>query len=302
MIFAAIDLGTNTFHILIVKSEKGQLIEIYRKRFFVKLAEGGINIIGPQAWLRAQNALLHFREKINQFNIPDNQVSVMGTAALRNASNQEAFVAMVMQEYQLHVQIISGEREAELISSGVLGAVKQFDLKKHCIIDIGGGSVEFIVWVDHAIAWKKSFPIGVAILTQKFHESDPISKEEINSLQSFLRTTLKELFQKLSAFDIRHLVGASGSFEVLYLMGACKQAASETAYEIDLDRFEEITKNFIASSLKDRLAMEHLPKSRADMVVVAFLLIDFLQKNHDFETLYFSRYAMKEGMLYELMN
>lgn len=302
MIYTAIDLGTNTFHILIVKGKNGQLVEIYRKRFFVKLAEGGIASISPEAWLRAQNALLHFREKIDHFKIPDNHISVMGTAALRNASNKKEFVAMVHQYYQLRIQIITGEREADLISAGVLGALTEFDLNKHCIIDIGGGSVEFIIWVENTIVWKKSFPIGVAILTQNFHQKDPISEEEIDSLQSFLRDTLEELFQQLKAFEIKHLVGASGSFEVLYLMGACKVANSDTAYAIDLDRFEEITRNFIRSSLEDRLEMEHLPKSRADMVVVAFLLINFLQKNHGFDGLYFSRYAMKEGMLYELMN
>lgn len=302
MIYAAIDLGTNTFHLLIVKDENGKLIEIYRKRFFVKLAEGGISNISKEAWLRAKKALQHFREKIDLYKIDTKHTSVMGTAALRNASNQEAFTAMVQEEYQFQIQIISGDREAELISAGVLGALIPFDLNQHCIIDIGGGSVEFIIWVENAIVWKKSFPIGVAILTQKFHKNDPISQEEIKELENYLKAILNDLFHQLKAYKIKHLVGASGSFEVLYLMGACKNGVAKTAYEIDLVRFQNITKNFIQSSLEDRLAMEHLPNSRADMVVVAFLLIDFLQKNHVFDELYFSRYAMKEGMLYELMN
>ena len=302
MIFAAIDLGTNTFHILIVEAKNGQFQERYRKRFFVKLAEGGMNSISSTAWIRTQEALQHFRDKLDHFAIPDNQIAVMGTAALRNAANREAFVSMVKQQFELNVTIISGEREAELISSGVKGALSYLQLDKHCIIDIGGGSVEFIIWIENNIVWKKSYPIGVAILTEKFHKNDPITIEQISALNVFLSETLNELFQQLDQFNITTLVGASGSFEVLYLLGACKKGNFETAHEIDMLLFKRLTEVFVSSSLHERLAMDDLPKSRADMVVVAFLIIDFLENKHRFDHLYFSRYAMKEGMLYELMN
>ena len=159
---AIIDLGTNTFHLLIteINGTVGPG-NICKKTIPVKLGHNGINqgVIHADAFLRGIKALENFHQLIIQHGVK--QVKAMATAAIRNASNGDEFIAEVKKKTGIKIEMIDGETEARLIYAGVREAVK-LGTETGLIMDIGGGSVEFIICNSTKIFWKRSFPLGAA--------------------------------------------------------------------------------------------------------------------------------------------
>lgn len=296
--FAVIDLGTNTFHLLIVKhNAAGSFEELHRERRFIKLAENGIEKIGPAPFQRGLQALLDYKKILDKFQVTT--FKALGTAALRRASNGKDFIQEVKAQTDISIQLISGEEEAELIHKGVSQAVP-FGQAKNLIMDIGGGSVEFIICDKDQIFWKQSFPIGVAVLFNKFHTSDPIHVSEVLAVEQHLQKILTPLLQELEKHQVQSLVGASGTFDVLENILVEKKASPVHSYLSD-QKFNPLFQIILKSTLAERYAMEGLPETRADLIVVASILIDFILKQTAIKEIIISAYAMKEGQLAKMM-
>lgn len=297
--YGVIDLGTNTFHLLIVDvNKKGESTELFRERIFVKLAEDGIGKIGDKAYLRGINALSHFQKILLQHQVKN--INAFGTAALRTASNGKEFISDAKSKSGISIQLIPGTEEARLIHVGVNQAV-ELGNEKGLIMDIGGGSVEFIIADKNQVFWAESFPIGVAVLYNNFHQEEPISDKEIKTLNLYIEQTLQPLFEVLKNHKIKYLVGASGTFDVLekILPNAQKTTLSAT---IDVENFYPVYQKILTMNMEERRAEEDIPLTRADMIVVALILIDFMLKNVAIEKILVSAYAMKEGILWEMRN
>ncbi len=297
--YGVIDLGTNTFHLLIIEiNEHGEAIELFRERVFVKLAEDGIGKIGTEAYTRGLQALSHFQKTLLDYHVKN--VNAFGTAALRTASNGNKFIADAKNESGISIQLIPGSEEARLIHVGVTQAV-EFGDEKGLIMDIGGGSVEFIIADKNEVFWAESFPIGVAVLHNNFHQAEPISLEEIEGLHHHLNEMLQPLFEVLKNHKTTCLIGASGTFDVLenVLPNAQKTKLSAT---IQVENFHPIYQKILTMNMEERRADESIPLTRADMIVVALILIDFIIAKADIEKILVSAYAMKEGILWEMRN
>lgn len=299
--FAVIDLGTNTFHLLIagLNDAAGTLTEIYRSRYFIKLAENGIEVLSPAALERGMAALRDFRHQINQHNIHGERVIALGTAALRTASNGPAFQRTVREQFGFDIQIISGDREAQLIARGALLAIPP-PREKVLIMDIGGGSVEFIIADRDRIYWAQSFPVGVAVLYRQFHRHEPIAKSEITQVRAFLLQQLEPLLDALKAFPATHLIGAAGTFDVV-ATHLSDPTPTATYAPIDLRKFDGFYRRILATTREERYQLPEIPADRADMIVVALILIDLILQLTETQELTVSYYAMKEGMMAELM-
>ena len=167
--FAVLDLGTNTFNILIVNIEKNVKTILHHDRVPVKIGKGGIqnNQIIEEACQRAKEALKQFRKLIDQYNVKIEDITAIATSAFRNAINGQALADEIKQETEIEIRIIQGEVEAELIYYGVKGAMKIGE-ETALIMDIGGGSVEFILCNENHIFWKKSYEIGAQRLLDLF--------------------------------------------------------------------------------------------------------------------------------------
>ena len=298
--YAVIDLGTNTFHLLIAEAEaSGKIKEVFRERRFVKLAEQGIDTIGSAPYKRGLETMLHFRRILAAHHVPVGQVRVFGTAALRTASNGQAFIQEVLDHTGIPIRLISGEREAELIHKGVIMAVPPTE-ERMLIMDIGGGSVEFIIADYQGIHWAQSFPVGVAVLYKNFHHHDPISPSEIDGIQQFLQQQLQPLQKALQAYPTQRLVGASGTFDVLQFF-LCEEEAHLLNATIPAARFFPFFDQLVEMDAQQRRQMKGMPLDRVDMVVVALILIEQILKMAEIQEIVVSAYAMKEGMLYEMM-
>ena len=293
---AVIDLGTNTFHLLIAAVEDDDRVrEVYRERIFVKLASEGIDTIGPAPFQRGITALRHFADEIRKHRV--DRVTAIGTAALRTASNGEVFVRTAELETGIVIRLIPGDLEAELITRGVLAALPPLR-ERILIMDIGGGSTEFILASEAGVHWRQSFPIGVAVLQRKFHHSDPIDEGEIRALDEYLTRTLVPLRDILREYPTGHLVGAAGTFDVLAeLLRDESGEAHPTSHRLNLAGLEDLHFRLIASTLEERLDMDGVPVERVDLIVVAMLLIRFIMELAKVDRITVSDYAMKEGIL-----
>lgn len=296
--YGVIDLGTNTFHLLIIeKSFDGKSNEIFRERVFIKLASEGIETIGTAPFQRGLDTMLHFHQILQKYQVAN--VRAIGTAALRTASNGADFVQLIFQETGIQIELIDGKEEARLIYQGVKEAFTLHE-EKVLIMDIGGGSVEFIIANQSGIKWSQSFPIGVAVLFKSFHKSDPITTTEVQQINTQLTKTLAPLFKALQKYPVDQLIGASGTFDVLELFLSEENNSSLHA-SVPLNSYAHFSKKLIHTTVPERLALQRLPDSRADLIVVALVLIDFVIKAADINSIITSAYAMKEGVLAEMM-
>ena len=149
---AVLDLGTNTFHILIVEIADRQFSKIYQERIYTKLGEEGTTTIGDIPYKRGIDALSHFNKVITEHKV--DHVKALGTAALRQASNGNDFIKEALETCNIEIQVIDGQIEADYIYKGVKSAIPaQSDA--YIIMDIGGGSVEFIIADSSSVQYKE---------------------------------------------------------------------------------------------------------------------------------------------------
>jgi len=309
MRIAVIDLGTNTFNLLIVDMGEDQGYKIlYNNKLPVKLGKSGIDKkeIRPDAITRGLNALERHLQTIGEHNVE--KTYAFATSAIRSARNGDQFVKLAKQRCGIDVEIINGEREAELIYYGVKQAVRLTE-EKVLILDIGGGSNEFIIADKDTISWKKSYPLGVARLLSKFKPSDPISIEEIEFISNYLEERLSDLFEEFKKHKITTLIGASGSFETITSMIRADDPNFESGTSlspesnlIDLTDFENLYQKLINSTLKERKQMKGLESMRLEMIVVATLVVKFILQKLKLREMIQSNFALKEGVVYELLS
>lgn len=302
---ALIDCGTNTFHLLIVEISGTTFKTLFRLQKPVKLGEGGINerIIQPAAYKRGLEALKEFSNEIKVRGI--NQVIAFATSAIRSAQNGEAFVAEVKNETGIELEMISGAQEAELIFKGVQQTYN-FTTDNALVMDIGGGSVEFIIANRTGIHWYGSFDIGAARLVEKFHRTEPISPKDIEALTNYLDTELLPLAKATQQFPSQTLVGSAGSFDSIceIVNGEFNRNLlknGELCAEIEIADYLAIHTLLLKSTLQDRKKMPGLIDYRVEMMVVASCLINYVLQKIGISRMFCSTYSLKEGMLADMM-
>lgn len=299
---AIIDMGTNTFHLLIADVDLSGYRMIYRDHEPVKIGLAGINkgFITDDGCQRAMAAMQRFKKAIDRHEVT--RVLAFGTSALRNARNASVLASQIKSSTDIDVAIISGEEEADLIFEGVRTALKLDD--KSLVIDIGAGSVEFIIGDVTRVYWKQSFEIGGQRLLEKFQKHDPITDDEITALDQYFETTLQPLISALSTLNPTVLVGSSGSFDTLSDIYSIRRKIyveprpPETP--LSLEGFHEIYYELIRKNREARMRMEGMISMRVDMIVVGCCLIRFVLDKHPFKAVRVSSYSLKEGVLARL--
>jgi exopolyphosphatase/guanosine-5'-triphosphate,3'-diphosphate pyrophosphatase len=297
---AVMDLGTNTFHLLIAEGNSSNPNILFQKTNPVKLGEGGINkgLILPAAYERGVMAMQQFSEEIAKHNVE--QVKAIATSALRSAANGQQFIDDVQTKTGIEIETINGDEEARYIYNGVKagGCLSQ---QNSLIIDIGGGSVEFILGNENEILWKQSFEIGAARLMDKFHQMDPIPAEAINELHTYLQERLTTMFNNVSNYQINDLIGSSGAFETFAEVIEAKKGNPFDIrrikhYDFDTDELIGVTDKLIRSSHQERKNTKSIIPVRVDMIVVAGLVTRFVMKKLDIYRVALSTNSLKEGV------
>ena len=301
---AIIDLGTNTFHLLIAELNNGLENDLIKLKVPVKLGQGGISrgTIAPDAYARALATLAGFKEETDKYAVKT--VRAVATSAVRNAKNGQKLVDEIYAHFGWEVEIIPGALEAELIYEGVKCALDIGD-ERSLVMDIGGGSVEFIICTQTKIFWKQSFEVGAQRLLDAFHRTDPITTTEVLHLKHYLADKLQPLTIAMSQYHPRVLIGSSGTFDTLCDIEAFRenrqpnQACLENS--LSLENFYHIYHDLLTKTRAQRLQTPGMIEMRVDMIVVASVLIDFVINTYFIEKLRVSAYALKEGLLSRIM-
>jgi exopolyphosphatase/guanosine-5'-triphosphate,3'-diphosphate pyrophosphatase len=301
-----IDLGTNTFHLLIVERNGENVTTLFHKSQATQIGLGGINkkIITEDATQRALKVLHTFREQLDTFEVASENTYAFGTSAIRNAENQEAFCAVILKETGIEITVIDGNKEAEYIYKGVRSAVN-LGKEPSLIMDIGGGSVEFIIGNENQIFWKQSFEIGGQRLMEKFMKNDPISESEKKRLYNFLDENLIPLANAVHQYAPVKLVGSSGTFDTLVDIDYQFRTGewplkSQTDFNLPKEEFYRAYALILSGNHEERMAIPGMVALRVDMIVVAVCLVDYVLKNHNISQIQISSHALKEGVLREL--
>lgn len=302
---AVLDLGTNTFNLLIAESVNGSSYKILlNTKEAVKLGEGGINskVITQAAFDRGIAAVGRHFERMTKYNV--DKIVAFATSAIRDAGNGKEFTDALKDLYNLEISVISGDKEAELIYNGVKQTLP-FQDKRFLLLDIGGGSNELIIADYHRIYWKRSFKLGMARLLEKFRPSDPVNSEEINHIETYLYEELTELFQKVKEFKPDVFVGASGSFDSFVAMlaseGLLAHKQGDVFHSIPMDIYQRLHKKLISSTSEERSKIKELEPVRRDMIVLATIFVNFVLNQTGLTTIYQSAYSLKEGAVFELL-
>jgi len=303
MITAILDFGTNTFNLLIAeRKERGFSILLSSKQP-VKLGRGGIQVnrITPDAKERGFVAIHNHMEVIRNYEV--DEIRAFATSAIRNAANGEEFIEEVYRRFGFRTRIIPGDREAELIYKGVRQAVKLGE-ENSMILDIGGGSIEFIICNKQGIVWKKSFELGMARLLELFSLSDPITSEEVRALENYFRLELAPLREAVRKERPRTLIGASGSFDTFQAIIRLRKGMDSDQFfgrEISLKDYTKLHKILVRSTREERAAMPGMEPVRVEMIVAATIFVSFVIRDCNISHLHHSEFALKEGVISELV-
>ena len=300
-----IDMGTNTFHLMLAEADDRGYHITYRDRLAVKIGKGGINhgMITEEGIHRALLAMQSFKNVMDQHGVTKSYA--FGTSALRNAINGKDIAKRIQELTGIEVHIIDGNLEAQYIYLGVRAALGLGD-ENSLIIDIGGGSVEFIIGNNHQVHWKQSFEIGAQRLLEKFQHHDPILPEEIIRLDEHFDNHLRPLFDALTKFPTSIMVGSSGTFDTLSDIFCEQHGIHKTVEEIEtplsLEGFYEIYRELLLKNREQRMQIPGMIEMRVDMIVVACCLIRYILEHHTFQRIRVSTYSLEEGVLASLID
>jgi len=278
---------------------------VYRSKVGVKLGEGSFskNYITENAMQRAIVALEAQINKIkNQY---CDRILAFATSAVRNASNGQQFVDRVREQFGVSIMVIDGDKEAHMVYQGVqlAGALSE---DKSLIMDIGGGSTEFIIANDQEIIWKKSYEIGVSRLMEKYDPADPIQVQEEAAIRKNLKENLSEVFEEARKESVVQLIGSSGSFDTFndllaHPSGQFEETTGLKSLNFDKEKLGALLKELIWSTLSEREKMEGMVAIRIRMIVISAIMTDLVLSEIDFESVTLSRYALKEGVLFDVL-
>jgi exopolyphosphatase / guanosine-5'-triphosphate,3'-diphosphate pyrophosphatase len=297
-----IDLGTNTFNLLVVETQGNQVVQtLHQEKIPVKLGEGGINlgVILDKPYQRGLEAMQKYAG-ISE-DLQADKIFAFATSAIRSSRNGQQFANDVKASCGIEVQIIDGQSEAELIYRGVQlsGALGE---KTSLILDIGGGSCEFILCNQQQVFWKHSFDLGVSRLFDRYRHHNPILLAEIQTIETLFETELQTLFKAIQHFPTQELIGSSGSFDTFAEMTSFQMYGEDRVshlkvYDFNIPEFEKIHRKLLHSTVEERYLMKGLVAMRVDMIVIASILVNFLIHRLEINSMKVSAYSLKEGVM-----
>lgn len=307
MRIAVIDLGTNTFKLLVAERPEGVstgLHILHTEEVGVFLGRGGVEhgMLTGDAMARGMDVLHALVGKAREMGA--DRVGAFGTSALRNALNADAFTVRVKELLGLEVQIIPGEEEAGLILEGVRQAVP-FGNKPMLVMDIGGGSTEFILATGKALMWKHSFELGTTRLVERFPAIDPMDMATQLRMAEHIDAQLEMLWPIMERHWPSALVGSAGSFDTVAAMIAMERGTPLDAEDVTLvfgnTEFDALKDKILPMAKAQREQLPGLPEHRTDTIIPALMLIERVLL-HGIEELRWSRYSLKEGAAARMLN
>lgn len=302
---AFIDLGSNTFNLLIAEIQADKSYEVLlQDKIGVGIGKNGMKNkqITPEAMDRGVNALQQFEKVMFAYDVQ--KCFAIGTSALRNANNSNVFVELVKEKTGIEIEIIDGNQEASFIYQGVHQEIKND--QPILVMDIGGGSVEFIIGNGNEILCKQSLEIGGLRILEQFEISDPIKQSEQDKINHFFNEVLKPIQEAVQKYNPLQLVGASGSFDTIADIDSFTKtnnwSNSKETYIISQVAYKEIALTILKSTKEERMNIPGMIPLRLELMPLAILLINEVNQYIKNDSIMIARSSMKEGILMEQIN
>ncbi|MEG5019217.1 MULTISPECIES: Ppx/GppA phosphatase family protein [unclassified Microcoleus] len=309
-IIAAIDMGTNSFHMVVARIDPKlpAFTIIAREKDTVRLGdcEPKTGCLKPDVMERAIATLRRFLDIAKTINAE--QIIAVATSAVREAPNGRDFLKQVADELDLNVSLISGQEEARRIYLGVLSGM-EFNNQSQVIIDIGGGSTELILGDSSEPRCLTSTKIGAVRLTGQFVKTDPISKEEFAYLQAYIRISLErpidELRSQFHEGEPLRLIGTAGTIETLAAINAREKLGTVpnplAGYQLSLKDLRDLVNRFRKLSYAERLAIPGMSDKRAEIILAGALILQEAMTLLGIESLTVCDRSLREGVIVDWM-
>lgn len=306
---AAIDIGTNSIHLVIVA------IDPKLRSFTVLLAEKSTARLGerdsetgsisPQAIERGFEALRRYQDLAEGHGVE--QIVTAATSAVREAPNGPEFLETLRQQLSLEVDLVSGIEEARLIYLGVLSSMA-FGADPHLILDIGGGSTELILADGHDAREFTSTRIGAVRLQREFMTQDPLSKERRGFLRAYIQgamdPAMTEVKRKIQPLESPILVATSGTALAIATLAAADDEIRPLrlqGYRISRSRVDELVARLVKMSPEQRRGLSAINERRAEIIVPGALILQTSMAMLQVEELVICERALREGLIVDWM-
>lgn len=297
-VYASLDLGTQTFRMLLGKKVGEEIIFLTSFRENVRLGEGFAEqgLILEPAMERAYSALKTFKEYMEKYEVKD--YYAIGTAVFRRAKNAEEFLSRVEREFGIKVEVISPEREAELTLEGIVFGLKRLQLSfnRALILDLGGGSTEFILLEGNHSKWVRSLDLGVVLLRDTFRLRYPVTKKTLQSLRDYIRDQLTVLPEEV----VDCLVITGGTASLLGRLDLRLQKYDPVrlhGHRVTLDRIERLIQRLGDLTLPRIRAMRGMEEGREDITLPGLLVYAEVLRKYGKEELIISEFGILEASL-----
>jgi exopolyphosphatase/guanosine-5'-triphosphate,3'-diphosphate pyrophosphatase len=298
---AAMDLGSNSFHLLVADAHPdGHIDPLVQEKEMLRLGDvvsrhGAIPVTAAD---QAVATVRRFRLLAEAAGATE--ILAKATAAIRRAANGGEVVDRIRAETGVHIDVIGGLEEARLIFGAVRASVV-LDPSPALCFDLGGGSLEVMVGDASSLMWAASVPLGVARLSADHIDSDPISKRDRRGLRDHIEKVLAPVVADVAGFEPKLAVGSSGTLESLAQMVAVRRREDTptTLNQLTIDRseFVELHEDLLASKASDRLRFEGLDARRVDLIVAGSMVLATAMDAFGFDQLTISEWALREGIV-----
>ncbi len=307
---AAIDIGTNSFHLIVAKINKSGNFEIVdREKDVIRLGEGNkggdIKEIKPEAVQRAIVCLKRFKGIADAHSAP---LRAIATSAMREALNRHEVHRKILAETGVDIEIVSGIEEARLIYLGVLKAVPIFNKKAICV-DIGGGSTEFTIGEKGSIKKSISLKLGAVRMSQSFFPDFIIKKERVKKAEEWVEGILFPIINKLKNEGFEICVGSSGSVMATALMIEAQKKNTKyndtilNNYKFSLKELNKIKETILSKkTTEERLKIPGLDPKRADIIPAGVIILHKILQMLGVKELLVSGYALREGIIIDSLS
>lgn len=295
--FAAVDLGSNSFHMVVAKVEDGQLrvIDKLRDQVQLGLGMGDDKMISEDAWQRGLECLANFGQRLR--GIPRSNCRIVGTNTLRRAVNGEDFVREANQLLGHKIEIISGREEARLIYEGVLRDASEPN-RSRLVIDIGGGSTELIVGDGFDPTVVESINVGCVSMSQRHFSKGRITSAAMRSTANNTLMELHPVLHKYKQAKWQEAVGCSGTIKTINEV--TRQLGYSDGDGFSAEALDKLAAHMVKAGQNDKLGYEGLPDRRLAVLPGGVALLQALFKALNIEHMLVSETALREGVIYDL--
>ncbi len=295
---AAIDLGSNSFHMVVAEENQGQLVILDRIREMVRLAEDlDHNVqLNPEAEQRALDCLSRFGQRIRS--LDSHCVSTVGTNTLRQIKNSDEFIFQAEQALGFPIEIISGIEEARLIYQGVAHTLEQ-DQQSKLIIDIGGGSTELIIGEGFSPQLLHSVEMGCVMMTHRFFEDGKIKSKRLQAARIFVLQRMKAIHYTYTRLGWESVIGSSGSIKsIASVIQAMKLQKKDGIERESLAKLIAICSDY--KKIK-KLNLPGLSEKRQPVFLGGLIVLAGVFEALDINHMHVSQGALREGLLYDMV-